>query len=111
MQRRLVSSIFAIKNTLERRLNALQSIVDEVKCNPNIWHQQHKLQTLDVATINDYDELEDDERDALENILSDPKKFKLFTTTKSQQEIQSEAEQVKKLFLLAVFRRRFQRNA
>ena len=101
MQRRLVSSIFAIKNTLERRFNALQSIVDEVKRNPNIWNQRHKLETLDVATIDDYDELEDDERDALENILSDPKKFKLFTTAKNQQEIQSEADQVKKLFLMA----------
>lgn len=101
MQRRLVSSIFAIKNTLERRFNALQSIVDEVKRNPSIWNQRHKLETLDINTIDDYDELEDDERDALENILSDPKKFKLFTTAKSQQEIQAEAEQVKKLFLMA----------
>ncbi len=101
MQRRLVSSIFAIKNTLERRFNALQSIVDEVKRNPNLWNQRHKLETLDVATIDDYDELEDDERDALENILSDPKKFKLFTTARNQQEIQSEADQVKKLFLMA----------
>ncbi|MBS1794107.1 MAG: DUF3883 domain-containing protein [Acidobacteria bacterium] len=101
MQRRLVSSIFAIKNTLERRFNALQTIVDEVRRNPNIWNQRHKLETLDVDTIDDYDELEDDERDALENILSDPKKFKLFTTAKSLPEIQSEAEEVKKLFYLA----------
>ena len=101
MQRRLVSSIFAIKNTLERRFNALQSIVEEVRRNPNIWQQRHKLETLDVATIDDYDELEDEERDALENIMSDPKKFKLFTTAKSLPEIQSEAEEVKKLFLKA----------
>lgn len=101
MQRRLVSSIFAIKNTLERRFNALQSLVDEVSRNPNIWNQRHKLETLDVDTIDDYDELEDDERDALENILSDPKKFKLFTTAKSLPEIQSEAKEVKKLFLMA----------
>ncbi len=101
MQRRLVSSIYAIKNTLERRFNALQSIVDEVKRNPNIWNQRHKLETLDIDTIDDYDELEDDERDALEDILSDPKKFKLFTTAKSQQEIQVEADEVKKLFLMA----------
>ena len=101
MQRRLVSSIFAIKNTLERRFKALQVIVDEVKRNPNIWNQRHKLETLDVDTIDDYDELEDDERDALENILSDPKRFKLFTTAKSLPEIQSEAEEVKRLFLMA----------
>jgi SNF2 family DNA or RNA helicase len=101
MQRRLVSSIFAIKNTLERRFKALQVIVDEVKRNPNIWNQRHKLETLDVDTIDDYDELEDDERDALENILSDPKRFKLFTTAKSLPEIESEAEEVKRLFLMA----------
>lgn len=101
MQRRLVSSIFAIKNTLERRFKALQSIVEEVRKNPNLWQQRHKLETLDVDTIDDYDELEDDERDALENILSDPKKFKLFTTAKSLPEIQSETEEVKKLFLMA----------
>ena len=101
MQRRLVSSIFAIKNTLERRFRALQTIVDEVKRNPNIWNQRHKLETLDVDTIDDYDELEDDERDALENILSDPKRFKLFTTAKSLPEIESEAAEVKRLFLMA----------
>ena len=56
---------------------------------------------MDVDTIDDYDELEDDERDALENILSDPRKFKLFTTAKSLTEIQSEAEEVKRLFLKA----------
>ena len=101
MQRRLVSSIFAIKNTLERRFKALQSIVEEVRKNPNLWQQRHKLEALDVGTIDDYDELEDDARDALENILSDPKKFKLFTTAKSLPEIQSETEEVKKLFLMA----------
>lgn len=35
MQRRLVSSIFAIKNTLEKRYVALQGILDEVNRNPN----------------------------------------------------------------------------
>ena len=35
--------------------------------------------------------MEDDERDALEDILSDPRKFKLFTTAKSLQEIKQEA--------------------
>lgn len=34
MQRRLVSSIFAIKNTLYKRWIALQGIVDEVGKNP-----------------------------------------------------------------------------
>ena len=101
MQRRLASSIFAIKNTLERRWKALQGIVDEVNKNPNLWNQRHKLEGFDVDDIEDYEELEDDERDALENILSDPKKFKLFTTAKSLQEIQDEAKEVKRLFEMA----------
>ena len=101
MQRRLVSSIFAIKNTLERRWLALQGIVDEINKNPTLWGQRHKLDGFDVENIEDFEELEDDERDALENILSDPRKFKLFTTAKSLQEIQLEAIEVKKLFELA----------
>ena len=101
MQRRLVSSIFAIKNTLERRYKALQSIVDEVNKNPGLWGQRHKLDGYDVEDIEDFEELEDEERDALENILSDPRKFKLFTTAKSIHEIQVEANEVKKLFEMA----------
>jgi len=101
MQRRLVSSIFAIKNTLGRRWNALQGIVDEVNKNPNLWNQRHKLEGLDVGNIEQYEELEDDERDALDNIMSDPRKFKLFTTAKSLAEIQQEANEVKRLFEMA----------
>lgn len=101
MQRRLVSSIFALKNTLERRWGALQGIVDEVNKNPNLWSQRHKLDGFDVENIEQYEELEDDERDALDGILSDPRKFKLFTTAKSLSEIQQEANEVKKLFDMA----------
>lgn len=108
MQRRLVSSIYAIKNTLERRWIALQGILDEVNKNPNLWSQRHKLDGFEVNDIDDFDELDDDERDALENILSDPRKFKLFTTAKSLSEIQQEANEVKKLFemALALYNRR-----
>lgn len=101
MQRRLVSSIFAIKNTLERRWGALQGIVDEVNKNPNLWSQRHKLEGFDVDNIEQYEDLEDDERDALDGILSDPRKFKLFTTAKSLSEIKQEANEVKKLFDMA----------
>jgi superfamily II DNA or RNA helicase len=101
MQRRLVSSIFAIKNTLERRWKALQSIVDETNKNPNLWNQRHKLEGFDVDNIEEFEELDDDERDALENILSDPRKFKLFTTAKSLSEIHQEANEVKRLFEMA----------
>jgi superfamily II DNA or RNA helicase len=101
MQRRLVSSIFAIMNTLQRRWAALQGIVDEVNKNPNLWSQRHKLDGFEVENIEEFEELEDEERDALESILSDPRKFKLFTTAKSLAEIQSEAIEVKKLYELA----------
>jgi superfamily II DNA or RNA helicase len=101
MQRRLVSSIFAIKNTLERRWGALQGIVDELNKNPNLWSQRHKLEGFDIDNIEDYEDLEDDERDALDGILSDPRKFKLFTTAKSLSEIQQEATEVKRLFDMA----------
>jgi len=103
MQRRLVSSIFAIKNTLCRRWQALQGIVDELHQNPNLWNQRHKIEAAfsQVQDIDDFEELEDSERDALENILSDPKKFRLFTTAKSLQELQQEASEVKRLFEMA----------
>ena len=101
MQRRLVSSIFAIKNTLGRRYQALKGILDETNKNPNLFSQRHKLEGFDVDNIEEFEDLEDDERDALENILSDPKKFKLFTTAKSLSEIQTEANEVRKLFEMA----------
>lgn len=101
MQRRLASSIAAIKNTLERRWMALQGIVDEVNKNPGLWNQRRKLDGFDIEDMDDYEELDDDERDALDNILSDPKKFKLFTTAKSISDIQKEASEVKKLFEMA----------
>ncbi|WP_448518928.1 helicase-related protein [Rhodoflexus sp.] len=100
MQRRLVSSIFAIKNTLEKRWRALQGIADEVSKNPGLWSQRHKLD-YQVDDIEGYDELDDEERDALENIMSDPKKFKLFTTAGSIAEIKQEAAEVKQLYEMA----------
>ena len=101
MQRRLVSSIFALKNTLERRWKALQSIVEETNRNPNLWNQRHKLEGFDVDNIEEFEDLDDDERDAFESILSDPRKFKLFTTAKSLSEIHQEANEVKRLYEMA----------
>jgi superfamily II DNA or RNA helicase len=101
MQRRLVSSIFAIKNTLYKRWSALQGLADEVSKTPTIWTQRQKINDLDVDNIDEYDDLEDDERDALDSILADPKKFKLFTTAKSPAEILEEAKEVKHLYEMA----------
>ena len=101
MQRRLVSSIFAIKNTLYKRWQALQGIVDELSRNPTLWNQRHKLEGFDVDNLDQYEDLDEDDRDAIDNILSDPRKFKLFTTAKSAQEIHEEAREVKRLYDMA----------
>jgi superfamily II DNA or RNA helicase len=101
MQRRLVSSISAIKNTLFKRWQALQGIVDEINKNPSIWNQKHKLDGFDVDSLDEYDDLNDDERESLDAILSDPKKFRLFTTAGSLTEIQEESKEVKTLFEMA----------
>ena len=86
---------------LESLIKPKENIFYEVNKNPNLWSQRHKLEEFDVDNIEEYEELEDDEREALEDILSDPRKFKLFTTAKSLSEIQQEAAEVKKLFEMA----------
>lgn len=102
MQRRLVSSIFAIRNTLQKRWMALQGLADELEKNPSLWKQRIKLDDMDeLSTIDDLDDLDDEERDALDNIMSDPKKLKLFTTSKSPTEIKAEAAEVKSLYEMA----------
>ena len=98
MQRRLTSSIYAIKRTLFHRYKALNSIVEELNKNPGLWNQRHKLEGYDVDDIEDYEELDDEEKVGLESILSDPRKFKLFTTAKDIKEIQEETRDVKKLY-------------
>lgn len=97
MQRRLTSSIYAIRNTLKNRYTALSGLVAELNNNPSLWKQRVKLE-MDFNDLDDYDEFDDDEKESLENILSDPRKFKLFTTAKSPHDIKEEAEEVKVLF-------------
>lgn len=101
MQRRLTSSIRAITNTLEKRHLALQGILEEIRKNPSLWNQRHKLEGFDIEDPEDYDELDDEEKESLENILSDPRKFKLFTTAKGPKEIEDEANEVRKLYEMA----------
>ena len=101
MQRRLVSSIYAIRNTLRKRWLALQGLADELDKNPSLWKQRVKLDDMDVDNLDEFDELDDEERDALDNIMADPKKLKLFTTSKSIAEIKQEAAEVKRLYEMA----------
>ena len=100
MQRRLTSSIYAIMKTLKNRYNALKSLTDYLAQNPNLWSQKQKLD-LDMRGLEDFDEFDDEERETLENIIADPKKFKLFTTAKNIGEICEEADHVKTLLDLA----------
>jgi hypothetical protein len=53
------------------------------------------------VSLDDYDEFDDAERESLESIMADPRKFRLFTTAKSPAEIREEAEQVRELVELA----------
>lgn len=101
MQRRLVSSIFAIRNTLKKRWLALQGLADALDKNPALWKQRIKFEELEVANIDDLDDLDDEERDALDTIMADPKKLKLFTTAKSLSEIKTETGEVKSLYEMA----------
>lgn len=100
MQRRLTSSIFAIYKTIRNRYEALNGLLKELNDNPSLWRQRQKLD-IEIANIEDYDDLDDDEKDGLENIMSDPKKFKLFTTAKSPSELAEERDQVKNLMEFA----------
>lgn len=110
MQRRLVSSIFAIKNTLFRRWQSLDAIVSELTKNPGLWNQRAKVMSADIDDLEgdnieqymeEFEDLEDDQREALEGIISDPKKFKLFTTAKNPNELRDEAKEVKRLYDMA----------
>ena len=101
MQRRLVSSIYAIRNTLQRRWLALQDLADALDKNPSLWKQRVKVDDAEVSSINDLDDLDDEERDDLDNIINDPKKLKLFTTAKNPSDIKKEAAEVKVLFNMA----------
>jgi superfamily II DNA or RNA helicase len=100
MQRRLTSSIYALLRTLSARHDALLGVLDQVSQNPDIWLQKARLD-FDVDSLDDFDELDDRERTALESIFADPRKFRLFTTAKSTGELREEADQVGELVALA----------
>jgi superfamily II DNA or RNA helicase len=101
MQRRLASSLAAIQRTLHGRYRALKGLLDELQHNPGLLNQRLKADLMDVDSPDDLDELTDEERQTLDNILADPRKFRLFTTAASYQEIKEEMLEVKKLVELA----------
>lgn len=97
MQRRLTSSISAITSTLYKRYRALQDLLQEIQQNPNLLKRRNNLDDI-INNIDDYDELDDQERESLENILSDPRQARYFTTARRLGDIKEEAEEVKKLY-------------
>jgi hypothetical protein len=66
MQRRLTSSIYAIMRTLKNRCNALKGLLDQLAKNPDLWKQKQKLD-MNLETMEDFDELDDQEKESLEN--------------------------------------------
>lgn len=100
MQRRLTSSIYAIMRTLQNRYSALNGVVELIKQNPSLWNKRMEYD-VQFDSYDDYSELTDEERNSLERIFSDPKKFRLFTTASNISEIERERVQVKKLKELA----------
>ncbi|EJF54824.1 DNA/RNA helicase, superfamily II [Saprospira grandis DSM 2844] len=101
MQRRLVSSIYAIKKTLEKRYLNLKYLVDVLAKQPELWNKKYKLENYDLGSIDDYDDLEDNERALLEDIANDPKKLRLFTTAPDMKSLRKEAAEVQVLFNMA----------
>lgn len=98
MQRRLVSSIYAIRHTLHRRWKALDSLAELLARNPNLLTQKAHL---DIQDIDEVDELSDQERDQLDDILADPHRARLLTTATSLADLRAEAAEVKDLYDLA----------
>lgn len=101
MQRRLTSSIYAIMRTLKNRYDALRGVLDIIQANPSLWKQRHRFETVEANDLDEYDELNDEEREQLDLVLSDSRKFKLFTTASNAQEIREEADEVKALHEMA----------
>ena len=100
MQRRLTSSIFAIKNTLFNRHKILVDLIEEFRKNPDLFKKKEKFEEANLSE-DAYDELGDEEKESFDSLLKDPRKFKLFTTAKDSEDLKKEANQVKELLDLA----------
>jgi succinate dehydrogenase flavin-adding protein (antitoxin of CptAB toxin-antitoxin module) len=74
--------------------------MEEFRKNTDLYKKIGKFEEA-VLSEDAYDELEDDEKESFDSLLKDPRKFKLFTTAKSPEDLKKEAEQVKELVELA----------
>ena len=100
MQRRLTSSIYAIKNTLFNRHKVLLDLIEEFRKNPDLFKKKEKFEEANLSE-NAYDELGDEEKESFDSLLKDPRKFRLFTTANGPEDLKKEAIQVKELLDLA----------
>jgi superfamily II DNA or RNA helicase len=99
MQRRLTSSISAINKTLHKRLASLTAVLKASRQmdKDNFWQQKIQSNNNIVDDLVQYEELDDEERDNYQELETDPKNFKFFTTAKSPNEINQELEELQKL--------------
>ena len=101
MQRRLASSIFAVRETLRNRYTALSELAEDLEKDPQLLREQSKSgdkDLPDIGNIDDISDFDDEEREYLDQIMSDPKKVRLFTTAENLEDIKKEAADVESLY-------------
>ena len=102
VQRRLASSVFAVRSTLKKRADALKTLADQLTRNPALLDSKPRLDDwADIETLDDLDDLDDADRDALDDIMTDPQKMRLFTTAVSVDDVRREAAEVRRLYKMA----------
>lgn len=103
MQRRLTSSLYAIKETLRKRYEALKDLVEQLKKNPDLLKLRKRRDqiNIDCNDIDDYENLNDEEKSQLEAIFSNPRQFRFFTTATSREALETERDEVCRLYEMA----------
>ena len=105
MQRRLASSIFAIRNTLERRYKSLEKLACELQKGSTPFSRQKAshfdTEVFDIETLDEFDDLSDAQKDEFDSEMIDPSYVKYFTTATDIKAIKEEARETKRLFDLA----------
>lgn len=100
MQRRLASSIYAIMRTLERRCRALEDLAREFGQDPRAFTKAKRQASEfdELRNLDDFDELDDNEREEFESDFANPKRFKYFTTAQDLEAVRREAAETRKLY-------------
>ena len=104
MQRRLASSIFAIRNTLQRRYKSLEVLAGEMETPASSFRQKVRhpdAEIFDIENIDEFDDLSDTQKDEFDSEMADPANAKYYTTATDAKAIKEEARETKRLFDLA----------